>query len=500
MPAILLPAVNRFLLLLILLGYLALGALFAVLTPPWQAPDEPAHYNYVRYLAENGQFPVLHPGDYPHAYLEEIKARGFPPDMPIEPIRYEFHQPPLYYALAAPVFRLTGGALIPLRLFSVLLGAGIVVAAYALAREIVPAQPAIALGAAAVVAFLPQHLATVSQVGNDVLAELLVALALLALVGWAPPARPASGFPWRQIGLGALLGLILITKTTAYVVLPLALAVMVWRWVAEKAPPRRIVSDLLLVGGAALIIALPWFARNIAVYGWPDLLGLRRHDEVVVGQLRTAAYLAQNGMESYIRRLGEFTFKSFWGVFGWLGIFMDSRVYLVLALLSFLAVAGLAFRSLVWPARTRGAAKRAAHAPAAAAPVSARLLLIPALFTVIAYGWYNVQFVQHQGRYLFTALLPIALGLALGWDEAVQTRTSRWLAAGLAGLGVAIAVLAFAGSGGLPGWPLALTAAAAAGMAVAAFLPDRLRPLAYAFPFVLLPLVALYAILGPVTP
>jgi 4-amino-4-deoxy-L-arabinose transferase-like glycosyltransferase len=365
---------------------------------------------------------VLHPGDYPHAYLEEIKARGFPPDMPVDPIRYEFHQPPLYYLLAAPVYALAGGALLPLRFVSVALGAGIVIAAYAVARRVSPAQPWIAAGAAAFVAFLPQHLATVSQVGNDVLAELLVALALLAALTWVQPGRVWS--TWQRLGLGLLLGLILITKTTAYVVLPLVLAVMVWRWLAEKATGRRIAADLALVWGVALLMALPWYARNVAIYGWPDALGLIRHDDVVVGQLRTADYLAQNGPGSYVRRLGEFTFKSFWGVFGWLGVFMDSRAYLVLALITLTALGGLASRALLrWSGTS---AKRAAPAMAAGAN---RAMWVLVLFTVLAYGWYNMQFVQHQGRYLFAALIPIAIGFAVGWDEAVQPRTARWLAA-----------------------------------------------------------------------
>jgi len=49
----------------------------------------------------------------------------------------------------------------------VLLGAGILLLAYATVRRIYPERAALALGAAAFVAFLPQHLATVSQVGND---------------------------------------------------------------------------------------------------------------------------------------------------------------------------------------------------------------------------------------------------------------------------------------------------------------------------------------------
>ena len=129
-------------LLVILVIYAVLGVLFAVRTPAWQAPDEPAHYNYIRFVATTGGFPELKLGDYPHAYLEEIKSRKFPPELSIEPIRYEFHQPPLYYALLAPIYRLTGGALLPLRLVSVLLGAGVVLLAYAVARRIFPQRVA----------------------------------------------------------------------------------------------------------------------------------------------------------------------------------------------------------------------------------------------------------------------------------------------------------------------------------------------------------------------
>ncbi|MCA1553249.1 MAG: hypothetical protein LC737_02600, partial [Chloroflexi bacterium] len=50
--------------------YLALAALYALNTPPWQVPDEPAHYNYIRTIAEQGTLPVLQVGDYDQAYLE----------------------------------------------------------------------------------------------------------------------------------------------------------------------------------------------------------------------------------------------------------------------------------------------------------------------------------------------------------------------------------------------------------------------------------------------
>ena len=106
---------TRWLLPAIILAYLILATLYAVYTPDWQAPDEPAHYNYVKYLGEQYRFPLLKPGDFPAAYLEEIKTAHFPPEMSIAPIRYEFHQPPLYYLVVAPFFQVSGGLKIEIK-------------------------------------------------------------------------------------------------------------------------------------------------------------------------------------------------------------------------------------------------------------------------------------------------------------------------------------------------------------------------------------------------
>ena len=149
-----------------------------------------------------------------------------------------------------------------------------------------------------------------------------------------------------NVGLGLLLGLILITKTTAYVALPLAAGVLIWRWWREKAGVRRILVEGLAVAVPAALIALPWYARDIAVYGWPDFLGLTRHDQIVVGQLRAADFVAQQGWRAYWLRAVRDTFRSFWGQFGWMGVVLDTRVYFVLLLLSGVALGGLILRAV----------------------------------------------------------------------------------------------------------------------------------------------------------
>jgi len=499
----------RLILALILGLHLTLGILFAANTPPWQAPDEPAHYNYVRYLVEQGSFPVLHMGDYPHAYLEEIKSRHFPPDLSIDPIRYEFHQPPLYYTLAAPIYGLTGGDPFSLRLFSVALGAGIVLLAYAIALRALPRQPALALGTAAFVAFLPQHLATVAQIGNDVLAELLYAAVLFMLVGWLTQPTNTNRHNnkhWGDFfGLGFLLGLILITKTTAYIAVPLAGGVLTWRWWGARAGIRRILLEGLAIALPAALIALPWYARDVAVYGWPDFLGLTRHDQIVAGQMRAADFVAQQGWHAYWLRAVRDTFRSFWGQFGWMGVVLDTRVYFVLLLLSSAALGGMVLR-----AAGRG------HRRLAPALI---LLGSSVLLTLLVYIWYNTQFLQHQGRYLFTALIPIAIFFCLGWEGALRPGAGRILAAALAVFGFGLAAWGILTGNGLPKWPLALTAAFTAGLLIldlglrnaersltstggaaqsaAPATPRRtLDLLAFALPFIVLPLLDLYALFG----
>jgi 4-amino-4-deoxy-L-arabinose transferase-like glycosyltransferase len=393
-----------FWLALILAAYLVVGSLFAVYTPAWQAPDEPAHYNYIRYLAEQRRFPVLQQGDYPHEYLEEIKSQKFPSHLSIDPIRYEFYQPPLYYLLATAVFKLFGGALAPLRLLSVVLGAGLVYVAYRLALTICPKRPALALGTAAFVAFVPMHAATTAAVNNDTPAELLLALVLWGLVRYLRGETDKKAL----IVVGLLLGLGLLTKIYGLIAVALSVAAVVLRRWRDWRPAA---GDLARLLTPALALVLPWLARNVAVYGWPDAMGLIRHDAVVLGQPTTAQWLADYGWRYLIGEGLRTTYRSFWGQFGWMAVPMDGRIYWALGLFSVAAAAGLIWRLVVvW--------RRSKCFPGQATPTV--LLFLSALLTLLSYLWYNTKFVQHQGRYLFPALIPLGLAAASGWWTVVH--------------------------------------------------------------------------------
>ncbi|MCP4423912.1 MAG: phospholipid carrier-dependent glycosyltransferase, partial [Chloroflexi bacterium] len=188
----------------------------------WQAPDEPAHYNYVRQLA-NGRFPIMAQGDYDEAYKNEVVSSGFAPQYAIDSITYEDWQPPLYYLLQTPVFWLTNGSLLAMRLFSVLLGGGVVALAYALARRMFPDEMQPAWGTAVFVAFLPQHIAIMASVNNDALAELIIAAILLLLIR-------NSQFTIHYSLLGILLGLGFLTKGTVYPLTAVISLTLLWQF------------------------------------------------------------------------------------------------------------------------------------------------------------------------------------------------------------------------------------------------------------------------------
>ena len=383
----------------VLAAYVVLAAQYAARTPDWQVPDEPAHYNYVRFVVERGALPVLRPGDYDQAYNERFTNPRNTPSMSIDPLRYESWQPPLYYLLAAPVYALTGGSLLALRLFSVALGGAQIAAAYLTVREIFSHAPTLALGTAAFVAFIPQHVAMLSGVNNDALAELLLALTLLQIVRVL---KTPSTLILPYIILGLFLGLGFLTKGTNYLIAPVAMLAIVFR---SRQPPS---SFFILHSAFVLIPALAlgslWWLRNIGVYGGLDILGLVNHNAVVVGQPLTSDWVARLGFGPFLISALTTTFHSFWGQFGWMGVPMPDAFYLALGALCLVALTGWLLSLRERPVTPT-------------LPYSSTLLVLLTLVTFGYYIFYNVTFVQHQGRYLFPALIPLGLVFSLGIER-----------------------------------------------------------------------------------
>ncbi len=430
------PRAERALLGAILALYLVLAALYALRTPLWQTPDEPAHYNYVRQIVETGRLPVLEMGDWQQAYQAELTASGFHPSKlgRLATVQYEDHQPPLYYVLQAPIYALSGGNLRAMRLFSVLLGLGVVWGAWAVARRVFPQRPALALTAAGFVAFLPQHLAVLGSVSNDALAELLSALILLAAVAYLRGERVSPG------AMGVLMGLAFLTKSTVYFMAGVAGLAVLWRGWVERWGWQHTLRQIALLAVPALLLGTLWWGRNLHVYGGADLLGLQRHDAITVGQLRTADYIRDTlggNARAYAENLLTTTFHSFWGQFGWMALPMPAEVYRALWGLTLIVGAGVlgAAWEARWP-RTLTSTQRGA----------ALLFAVTFGAALAQFLYYNLEFVQFQGRYLYPALIPLAIGWALGWcGLAIPLERARPSLGWLLPLGVMAGQAIFAG-------------------------------------------------------
>lgn len=404
------------LLALIVVAFIVTGALYAIYTPPWQAPDEPAHYNYIAQIVESGCCPIIAPGDWDANYLENLKANQFPDDADLSSIEYADHHPPLYYLAASLTYRVFGGNLIALRILSVLCGAGVVIAAYFATARLLPRQRNLALAVATFVAFVPQHVAIMASVNNDCLAELGIGIILVVAITYLgnPISTKENGEPQplsessrpHVAALGGLVGAAFLTKLTLYIPAVLVVTVVILlRWRADKCSLRWLVTQIIWAGGMALIIGAGWWIRNVIIYGWPDFLGQGEHSLVVVGQLRTNELLAEVGFGSYLRQFLTTTYHSFWGQFGWMGVPMPPRVYLLIGIFLVWDVVGVILALFLSGGHPRLEAVQR---------LGVWAFVALTLATIFNYVYYNLTFVQFQGRYLFTALIPIGLLVVLG--------------------------------------------------------------------------------------
>lgn len=381
-------------LLMILTLYAVVAVSYATATPPWQAPDEPAHYNVVRQLAETGAYPLIEQGDWNQAYLEQLKSARFAPELlaRLDTVQFEDHQPPLYYLLLAPVYKASDGDLVAVRVASAAIGLLVVLAAYAVAARTMPDRPAVALGTATLVAFIPQHVHILASVNNDALAWALVGWILWASISHAAGDRMPA---WA---LGVLVGIALLTKTTAYLMAGVALLAVVLRPHARGQRERWTAVAVYLF--FALGIGAVWWLRNIGVYGFPDFLGLAAHDAVVIGQTRTVDFIAELGTGPYFEMAIETTVTSFIGQFGWMALPIQTWVLVIYGALAAVGTVGaMVLRAL------RHSTPRAWLFMGATGGLALLMLV-----------YYNTQFVQFQGRYVYPILIPLAALVCAGLD------------------------------------------------------------------------------------
>ena len=340
--------------------------------------DEPAHLSYVKYVALRHALPVqTHRFEEPGAF---------------ERADFEFHQPPLYYVLAAPLYSLAGPGrgLLACRLFSALCGLGTLILLWRVLRS--SPLPGFVTWPAMMFATLwltPAYFCAV--VSNDALSWLIGA-GLVGLLWVRPGGRPGAR---RAILLGVLLGAGLLTKSTLLVFLPAVLIV----GALESLRERR-AAPLIECGGAVLLaclIVLPWYLRNLSVYG--TLWGLETG-----GFAQPYAGTKPSWMALLVN-----TNKYFWFPMQHVPVDTPSRLFRGICSV-ILVMYSLGALTYVWRRKASDAREV--------------MLFVVWLVMVAAYAIRNQIWFAPEARFLFPAFLPLVYGLA-GASQAMSIGRPR---------------------------------------------------------------------------
>jgi len=249
------------------------------------------------------------------AYVEFVQRQHA---LPLATDGWSTYHPPLFY-VASALLSAAFAAWVPvvdpwsaLRILPFLSGLVMVTVAWALARALAPGDVRASVLAALFAAAVPVNLYMAVYPSNEAPHAALVALALLVTVRALLAKRASQA---AVAGAGVLLGLALLTKFTALIVVPVVAFFLACKlWVLEHASPGRIAARLLVFASALVAPCGWWYARNVRYFGRPfvgnwDLPG----DALVWWQqpgFHTAAYYTRFG--AALERPLFSGFHSFW--------------------------------------------------------------------------------------------------------------------------------------------------------------------------------------------
>jgi 4-amino-4-deoxy-L-arabinose transferase-like glycosyltransferase len=425
---------------------LCLGLIWISVIRPLDAPDEPAHLQAIMQVRKQHMLPEVHYSSNnravkmlgsgnpeTRAYIAKLRPR-LPVTDAYVVLPYKSVQPPLYYIVAGLLAQLLPPdpqtVLYIGRLVASLFGAATVYFCWLATRELAPQAPMWAIASAGVVALLPQFCFTNAHAAND------SAVNLAATAGfyvWIRGLRDPE-FDRRLFGAGAMLGLAILSKLTAVVLIPGFVLLILFRIFQVRrsvlGTRKWLRLSLRMAVGATmgtLLVSGWWFVRNVLTYGEPSGTG---------AELRMAAGNFIKANFDNPRTAGDlirYTLENLWGRFGWNDITLPQEVYrvcnsaaLVLVCLSALAGTGVL---VLWLTRRRSLDVVAWEA--------SLIFLVIGLTLLVGYIQYNAKIAyQPQVRYFFILLLPGALLLTGGIYALAARPTLRVVAFTLLFLGL----------------------------------------------------------------
>jgi hypothetical protein len=462
------------------------AASWALITPAFNAPDEPSHFAYAQYFAETGHGPSRTPSAQPPYSTDQVFALNAidvysqisnslarPPWLAKEQTRWAHevasdphpsnngggfteaaspHQP-AYYALLAPAYlavrsQSTFSQLTAMRLVSALLGALVAACAFGIVRELLPRQRVAAVTAGLLVAFHPMFGFISGAVNNDNGINAVAALCLYLVIR-----ALRRGLTWRVgLALGAVLALAPLMKETGYEIYP-AVAVgllgMIWRrHRLRDAPPWAAALGGFLAVHVGWSLLQPVFYPSVA--GQPAGGGISAGGAISAAEHMPGRFLVYL-WELFLPRLSfmgtlfppGWPFKAVylirgWASFGWYTWSFPNWVYAVI--LAVMIAAGVLALSTSIRERVAARSRIFELAVIALFPVCVLVAVEAAFFDPT--GGRTV--VAEQGRYIFpaiAALAAIAVAGTFGLGRRWQVPLASALVVAMIGLSYASQLL-----------------------------------------------------------
>ena len=387
-----------------------LFATWSLVVPINEAPDEPSHWQYARYLHDHWRLPRYQAG-FEEANSPPLAYAVFAPlaaDASTPEIVMARRPDGSFVSLAAPrVFMNTGEDHLrywpqrSARLVACAISTATVL--FVWRAGLAAAGPTVGLLAALVVALLPMFAFRAGHVSNDALLGCWAAAAT-----WGMVRLLREPFSWRVASLtSAAVGLAYMSKISAIALVPpFALALVL----AEPAAQWRVRALRLSALAVAAAIIAPWTVRNLVLYG--DFFASEAMRTAVAHIITDRPLLSRYFIDDFPRILT----KSFIGVFGWANVLLPRLAYGPYVALFGVGLAGAAVATLRGRLHWRIA-------------VVLAVACLGALAVVVRI---NLQFTQPQGRYLLPGLPAFAVLLALGL-QALPTAVARRFSPGVLG-------------------------------------------------------------------
>jgi len=238
--------------------------------------------------------------------------------------------------------------------------------------------------------------AVASAISNDPLCALVGSVAAWQIVRLVRLGQGARNID--RISLGVTLGVGIWTKLFLLVEFPVVLGTYVLLYRAGVYSWPRALRQAALVLGVALLIGAPWLIRNTMLYGDPLAM---RATQVNVTAMDPVGPNSPGGPQAYWLKVGRVVFESYWGRFDSMVLGLPDKVYGVLSICVIASLLGV----------LKHLREQSGETPDATV-LSAMGLIVG--FTALAFIKLNAVNYQAQGRFLFAALVPLALFFGLG--------------------------------------------------------------------------------------